>query len=70
MTENINICNHNHHGANGSKQNMNGWSITIGNDGKIFEGVYHDSQPCGTGYQLHANGNTYIGAFKEGAKSG
>jgi hypothetical protein len=43
---------------------MNGWAISILNDGSIFEGVYHDSKPCGQGYQLQANGDTYLGTFK------
>jgi len=37
------------HGV-GNKNSMNGWVISILNDGKIFEGVYHDSHPCGLGY--------------------
>lgn len=49
---------------------MNGWGISIYNDGKIFEGVFHDSLPCGIGYELQPNGNTYVGGFKEGTKQG
>jgi hypothetical protein len=49
---------------------MNGWAISIFNDGKIVEGVYHDSHLCGMGYELQSNGNTYVGQFKEGNKSG
>lgn len=49
---------------------LNGWGISILDDGKIFEGVYHDSAPCGIGYELLANGNTYVGGFKSGTKVG
>lgn len=55
---------HSHGHGTGSKNGLNGWGISILNDGKIFEGVYHDSQPCGTGYELQSNGNTYVGSFK------
>ena len=37
-------------GAEGSGKKMNGWGVSIYNDGKIFEGVYHDNLPCGVGY--------------------
>lgn len=39
-------------------------------DGSIFQGNYHDGNFCGLGYQLSAEGNTFIGNFKEGVKSG
>jgi len=45
-------------------------SVSIFNDGMIFEGNYHDGKFCGLCYELQPNGNTFIGNFKDGVKSG
>lgn len=44
--------------------------MSIFNNGNIFEGNYHNGKCCGMGYELQANGNTYIGTFKDGVKQG
>jgi len=45
-------------------------SVSIFNNGNIFEGNYHNGHFCGLGFELHANGNNFIGNFKEGTKHG
>jgi hypothetical protein len=44
--------------------------VSLFSNGNIFEGSYHNGKSCGSGYELQANGNTYIGTFKEGVKQG
>jgi len=52
------------------ENSFNGLSVSIFENGSIFEGNYHNGNFCGVGLELQANGNTYIGSFKEGAKNG